>query len=84
MNINSLNNKPNQITNNIINTNAAVNNLPVSNLKNVYYNPNNPSLTNTVITTTSIPTPNISNKPNVNPSPTPFNNKIFKIDNTRK
>lgn len=84
MNINSLNNKPNQITNNnIVNSNASVNNFPASNIKNVYYYSNNSSSSNTP-TSTSIPIPNISNKQNINSSQTPYNNKIFKIDNTRK
>jgi hypothetical protein len=84
MNINSLNNKPNQITNNIINSNATVNNLPVSNHKNVYYNTNTSSSTST-LTSSSITIPNISSKPNVSSTQSSNNNKIFKIvDNSSK
>jgi hypothetical protein len=83
-NINSLNNKPNQITNNIINSNATVNNLPVSNHKNVYYNTNTSSSTST-LTSSSITIPNISSKPNVSSTQSSNNNKIFKIvDNSSK
>jgi hypothetical protein len=77
-NINSLNNKPNQLSNNIINSNSTVNHVPVNNPKNVSYLPNTSSSINT-LTSCLIPNSNISNKSKVNTSQTPSNNKIFKI-----